>query len=181
MIQRGKVTGREIKKNRDGTKNVLLLQVEITDPDDIQTVEYMTPSGEDANPPNGSDVAIVSVGNAYKIAITADNGVEPVMAPGEKRLYSTSTSGDVAADLKFLTDGVAELNGNGDFAVRFLKLKEAFDQLKNDYNTHISNYNIHVHSNPEGGNTGVPTVTDSETEADMAFAKVENVKLSGAS
>jgi len=127
MIRTGIVTGREFKKNRDSGNDRLLLQVQITDADDVHTVEYMSPPGEDSNPPDGSKVLIIDVGRAYKVAIAADDNISPSMAGGEKKLYSTS-EGAIAAFINFLQSGSVEINGKNDFAVRYNELETGFNQ-----------------------------------------------------
>jgi hypothetical protein len=167
MINIGTVTGRSVGKNRDGGDDVLLLQVEISDPDDIQTVQLMTPSGEDDNPIDGSQVLILDIGTAFKAAITVQDGVTPSMATGEKKIYSVDSAGIIKAFINLLASGNIELNGNNDNAVRFNDLKTAFNELKTAFNAHL-------HSNPEGGNVG-PAVPQSA--ADIDPAKVNEVLL----
>lgn len=165
----GTVTGREFKENRDGTNLRLLLQVQVTDSDDVQTVEYMATSGEDSNPPNGSKVLIVGIGSAYKIAIAADDNIEPTMLEGEKKLYSIE-AGAIAAFINFLQSGIIELNGNADFAVRYNALETAFNQLQSDFDGHSHLYTP---------GTGTPTQTSGPpaSTADITAAKVDTVKV----
>jgi len=169
----GIIKSREIKKNKDGEQEKILLQVEISDPDDIQTVELMTTSGDDSNPPDESRVFIVDVGGAYKIAIAVDDLITPSMSPGEKNLYS-SENGTIKAFINLLKTGILELNGNTDYAVRYSKLNTAFNQLRNDFNLFLT----HVHSGGFGGGaTGPATPPFSPSTASIAAAKVEEVKL----
>ncbi len=165
----GQVIGREIKKNRDGSSDKLLLTVEITETDDIQTVELMRQAGEDTNPPDGSKVLILSVGDAWKIAVASDDGIVPSVNPGEKKLYSTN-SGAIQAFINLLADGTIEINGSTDFAVRFTALETAFNQLKSDLNSHV-----HSGVTAGGASTMMPTTPST---ADITPAKVEEVKLS---
>ena len=167
-VTTGIVTGREVQKNIDGTVEKLLLQVQITDPDDIQTVEQMTQSGEDTNPANGAKVVIVQNGVSYKMAIAVDDGIVPTMNPGEKKLYSIS-SGAIQAFINLLANGDIELNGNAKSAVSFAELKTAFDQLKSDFDTHI-----HSGVTTGAGVSGVPTAS---TTADIDPAEVDTVRL----
>lgn len=163
----GKVTGREFTTNRDGDVDKIMLQVEISDPDDIQTVELMSQSGEDTNPPDGSRIAILTIGESYKIAIASDDGIVPTMNPGEKKIYS-SDIGIIKAFINFLVDGTLELNGNADFAVRFSALETAFNQFKTDYNGH---------THATVASIGTPTIPIPITAADITPAKVDEVKL----
>lgn len=176
MIRTGIVTGREFKKNRDGENDRLLLQVQITDADDIHTVEYMSPSGEDSNPPDGAKVLIVDAGRAYKIAIAVDDNIQPSMQEGEKKLYSIS-DGDIAAFINFLQSGIVEINGNSDFAVRYNELEAGFNQLKSDFNSFVTTYNSHNHPTAPDGPVSSPSATGSSSAADISAAKVDEVKL----
>ncbi len=188
----GRITGRKIGKNRDGTKNVLLLQVEITAPEDIQTVELISQDGEDTNPVDNSRVVIIPIGQAYKIAIAVDDGIEPDAAqvPGEKKIYS-SDGGAIKAFIQWFKTGamiisgtllqilgstkieitapIIEVNGNADFAVRYTVLETAFQAFQSEFDAHI---HIGVLVGP--ANTGVPIVPSA---ADITPAKVTTVKL----
>lgn len=184
-MQTGRVIGREIKKNRDGTKTSLLLQVEISSPDDIQTVELISQDGEDTNPVDNSRVVIIPIGQAYKIAVAINDGIapDPTLLPGEKKVYS-SDGGVIKAFIQWLKTGalilsgtilqilgstsieltapIIEINGAADFAVAFNALKTQFDQF-------VSDYNNHTHTPGPGPN---PT-----TAADITPAKVASVKF----
>ena len=166
-VEVGVVTGSEIRKNRDGDVNKLLLQVRLSDIDDVQTVEFKSHAGDDTRPPNGSNVLVVSAGEAWKIAVASDDDVVPSMAVGEKKLYSTS-GGSIQAFINLKSDGTIEINGNTDFAVRFTALETAFNQLKSDYNSHT---HVSVTS------VGTPTIPVPQSTADMSGAKVDGVKL----
>lgn len=193
----GKVRGYEIKKNRDGEDNVLLLQVEGSDPDDIQTIEWYQASGRDSVPPINSLVAFIPAGRAWKIALGANDGIEPESEPGEEKIYS-SDSGVIKAFLKLFKTGLArieaaiieifssgdieitatgkteingstvDLNGDVDFAVRFSALQTAFNQFKADYDAHS-------HSGVTAGVAS--TGTTSPSTADITPAKVSTVRL----
>ncbi|MCP4745030.1 MAG: hypothetical protein GY874_02660 [Desulfobacteraceae bacterium] len=102
----GKVTGRRLAKNRDGDHAVRLLQAELSDPADVQSVELMSQTGEESNPPDGSTLCILSIGRAWKIAVACDDKIAPATAVGEKRIYSTDATGAaVAAQIHLKNDG----------------------------------------------------------------------------
>ena len=169
MIRIGTVTGRAVGKNRDGTEDVMLLQVEISDPDDVQTIQLMTPAGEDDNPITGSQVLILDIGNAFKAAITVDDGVAPFMDPGEKKLYSLDTSGVIKAFINLLASGNIELNGNDDNAVRFEALQTKMTALEAQLIAHV-----HPGVTSGGANTGVSATL---FDIDISAAKVDEVTL----
>ena len=169
MVKTGKITGRTITTNRDGTNQRVMLQVQMTNPDDIQTVEYVSLPGQDENPIDGSRVFILEVGDSYKIAIAVDDGVTPAMATGEKRLYSVSDAGDIQAFINLLKTGIIEVNGDADFAVRFDALQTKLTALEAQLIAHV-----HPGVIAGGASTGVSvTVFD----IDITTAKVDEVKL----
>ena len=169
MVKTGKITGRTITTNRDGTNQRVMLQVQMTNPDDIQTVEYVSLPGQDENPIDGSRVFIIEVGESYLIAIAVDDGVTPAMATGEKRAYSVSDAGDIQAFINLLKTGIIEINGDADFAVRFDALQSKLTALEAQLLAHF-----HPGVTTGGGNTGVSvTVFD----IDITAAKVDEVKL----
>ncbi len=90
----------------------------------------------------------------------------PLILGGEK-LYSIS-SGSIQAFINIKNDGIIEINGNSDFAVRFNALQTAFDQLKSDFN---------AHTHASVTSLGTPTVPIPQSTADITPAKVDEVKL----
>ena len=83
----GVITGRKISRNRDGDKNVLILQVEIIENEDVRTIEIF--SSADFNPANGTRVYICDVTDSYQIAVATSDGLTPEVEPGEIEIYST--------------------------------------------------------------------------------------------
>lgn len=161
-IQVGTVRGREIRKNRNGGADVLLLQVEVSDTDDVQTAELMTHAGDESSPVDGTTVLLVQLGPAWVVAVAADDLIPPDIAAGERRVYSQD-DGTRKAAIYWRTDGQLELNGTGDYAVRFSALETAFNQLKTDFNAHAGHFSGEV----------VPT----PSTADISSAKVDTVEL----
>ena len=169
MIRIGTVTGRKVGKNRDGTDDVLLLQVEITDPDDIQTVELMQPAGQKDYPIDDSQVVILDIGNAFKAAVAVQDGVTPSGSPGDKELYSLDSAGLIKAFINILASGNIELNGNNDNAVRFQALQDKLTALKAQ---------LEAHFHP-GVTVGAGSTSPSATvfDVDISASKVDEVQL----
>ena len=179
-MKTGVIVGIEKGTNRDAENNRLLLSVEISDPDDVQVVELILPFGLDVYPPVGSKVFLDDAGEAYKIAVAVDDGIDPNTEEGETIVYSVSEGVVVAqtyhknnGDIEIESIGggfvnlrkagaIVEVNGDSDFMVRFSALETAFNQLKSDHDTH-------KHS---GG--GSPPISSST--ADISGAKIVNVK-----
>ena len=101
----GIATGRETAKNRGVGPNVRLLQVQFTDETDVQTVQLVGQAGEESSPPNGSLIVAQAGGQAYKVAVGTDDGVEPVLEIGGKRIYSVDTNVEVIAEIRLDPDG----------------------------------------------------------------------------
>lgn len=160
MARTGIIRGREVRKNRDGTSERLMLQVQMSNPNDIQTVEYVSLPGQDENPIDGSTVYVIDIGESYKIGIGVNDGITPAMDTGEKRLYSLDAAGAIQAFIKMLKTGIIEVNGNGDFAIRFNALDTALQAMLTSLNADIVS----------AGGTGGTTL-------DISGAKVDEVKL----
>lgn len=172
----GRVTSAEVGQNRDNDTKSLLLEIQISDADDIQTGELFSQSGEDYNPPKDSRVVTLSLGNAFKVAIAVNDGTEPTTGEGERELYSVE-NGERKAKIRLQTDGVVMINDGSDFAVRFSELKAAYDELRDFVNDFITNtYNTHTQP-ISGGAAGVPAVPGIPTTATIDAAKVDSIKV----
>lgn len=138
MQQIGTITGQEIKTNRNGSIAVRLLQVQLSNESDIQTVQYFNPSGEDSAPVTGDKVQVFAIGPAFKFALaTEDQDNVASMSTGEKKLYSRDSGGAIAAFIEFLAGGNLYLNGSSYSAVRYEKLVTEFNELKAAFNSHV--------------------------------------------
>lgn len=111
MVSIGKVTGVEFATNRDSDHPVRMLQVEFTDGDDIQNVEWMGSGGADYAPPVGSFVLVVDISGANRYAIASDDGTTPDGEDGIWSIYSVQ-DGQKKATLQLDTDGNIKLNGD---------------------------------------------------------------------
>ena len=161
-IQTGIIKGRETGSNRDGGRDVLLLQVELTDPEDVQTIELMQGAGDQYNPPDGSKVLVISNGAAYKIAIAVDDLTALSIEIGERAIRAV-LDGEVKSSVHCKVDGNLVLNEGTDFAIQFTAMKVAFDQLKADHNAH--------------GHASFGTPPTALSTADMSGAKIDKVRI----
>lgn len=181
MIRTGKVLTSVIGANKDGDTNVRLLNVELTDSDDIQTIEYYDDGGCDYRPPDGAEVVVVDVTPSHRVAIAVDDLITPSVAKGEKLIYSVGSDGAEKAGYIYLKNGGnVELNGLGDHAVRYAELEIAFNELKGDLNAVIAALNSHEHITPAGNSTGKapPYVPLVDSTADVSGAKIDEVEVS---
>jgi hypothetical protein len=167
-----------VKKNRDGDKNVLMLNVEISEPEDIQSAESMRIAGIDSNPPVGSKGFVNEAGEAWKIVVAINDNVQPDTNPGEIEIYS-SASGNKLATLRFTADNKIVAQGGGDNAVRYSALESAFNQLKADFNSLVTAYNTHVHPGVTAGANSTATTlsTGGSSTADIGPSKIDDIEV----
>ena len=176
-MQIGKITGREIRTNRDGGEDVVLLQVEVSDSDDIQTVELHRGAGVDLNPPDDSIVVLLGAGPAWQIAVASNDNVTPEgLDEGAYQIYASDARAKTA-NVHCKPGGDTVLNNGTDYAVQYTELKSAFDALKDDLNKLIVLYNAHVHT---ALNTATVSLFTPPTgsAADMTGSKVASVRVS---
>lgn len=176
MVKHGVVKGREVKKNCEGKSEVLLLQTELLSSQDVQTVEVFYEAGNYVNPPNNAEVIVAEITPEWKIAIASRDSIPtPKIDPGERIIYS-SKNDEMKAFMKFCGDGSIEINDNDDNAVRYSKLENAFNTLKDDFNNFIKIFNLHTH--PISGTQTLVTATmGNKSTADITPAKIKNFKV----
>lgn len=174
-----------IAKYRGGSNYSLIVKSKANG-NPYQTKNAFGP-GIEINPANGERLVVTRIGgsDSYLLNIAGlSDKVAPGTNPGERRFFSVDNSGNLSAFIKLKNDGIAELNGNTDFAVKYLELETAFNQLKTDFNnsvTKVNNlvtvYNAHTH----GGAVPVPAAPATpaiQSTADISPAKSIIVKLS---
>jgi len=142
--------------------------------------------GDDSKPLPGDSVLLLDLETrGGKVAV---GYVDPKNASsvddGERHIYSRDADGNIKAFVRWLKTGILRLNGTGDFAVRFIALQTAFNQLKTDHDDLVTKHNTHVHITTAvvggGGGAGTisPTVTTgSPTTADIAPAKISEIEV----
>lgn len=170
MKELGTIKGNEIKVNRDSKETVRIANSEVTQAGDTQSIELITPSGEDFKPEKEDVVLIIPISTAYKMGIIVDDGVIPdsSLEEGEKEIYSKA-GGVKLAKIKLSKDSEIILNDGADFAVKFNELQTKLEALRIQLQTHV-----HPGVAPGGSSTG-PTPTPFDT--DISSAKVDKVKL----
>jgi len=115
---------------------------------DVQRVKESMPSGWDSAPIKGM-VAVYSENTqkAHPVILGYFN-VNQISEPGEARIYSLSSQGEVKAFIMLRTDGSQEFNGTGNYLSKFNELKAGFDQLRTEFNTHIHTGNLGAPTTP---------------------------------
>jgi hypothetical protein len=173
MIYTGKITGSSIEANIDSETNVRMLDVEVTDEKDVQGIEQVLFAGDDVGLVDGATAIILKVSEVFKIVIGIRDKIEPSMDDGERKIYSQAND-TIKAYTNYLKDGIQELNGDDDFITAFNEMKDAFDQLKSDFDGHTHPFNYNAGPTPASGNTSAIAVGST---ADMAGAKCSTLKV----
>lgn len=104
---------------------------------------------------------------------------------GEVCIFSKDSKGGISATIRHRNDGSLELNGDGDYAVKYTELKKSFDELQLQFNTLVTTFNAHVHPIPFAQALSAvttpsssPTVTPgSPSIANISTSKAPTVKL----
>jgi phage gp45-like len=181
MIRTGKVIGNTIGPNSGGDTDVRLLIVELSDGDDIQTVEYYDDGGRDYLPPDGAEVVVLDISPSHRVAVAVDDLQDSTVLKGELELYSLDAAGTTkAAKIKLDQAGVITVGDGTDFAVRFSVLEAEFNKLVGDLNALVGIYNGHTHVAPAGGgDTAAPVAPDLalDSEAEISGAKIDEIKV----
>lgn len=102
---------------------------------DVQSSYAITPFGVDASPIPGITAVYGTTGINGKTVILGYINTNQLAEAGEYRIFSVDASGALQTYQWLKADGTQEIGGNTDFMVRFSKLKESVDELKNDLNT----------------------------------------------
>lgn len=108
-MRTGIITGSSVVKHAQGGLPGRVLQVVITDMQDVQDVQTFQ-AGEEFSPTPGCTVSLAPAGNAYKLAAAVDDGITPLMEPGGKRIYSTDPDGAAeVAEVRLLPTGEVQV------------------------------------------------------------------------
>lgn len=184
MVNVGSVQDAAVEINRDAERPTRLLTTELTSPADVQTVELYGSPGEDTNPAPGTRIVVVAAGEAWKIAVAAQDQIEPTSEPGDKRLYSTGADGvAVQAEIMLYNDGRIEIS-NSNSSVRLdsdgaVDVEAASDLTINAPNVIITG-NLTVDqtltlTNTPGGSIDVNTHVHEHGSGPGTTAPMENV------
>jgi len=145
---------------------------------DTQTSFEVGPFGVDGAPLKDWIAVYAPTGEKGKTAIIGYINKNQQAAAGELRLYSLDDDGEEQIYIWLKKTGVIELGGTDDNAVRYSKLAEAFNELKEDFNTLVTTYNGHKHTGVTAGpgSTGTTPSAGVSSNADITPAKINEIK-----
>lgn len=137
---------------------------------DVQTPTQATPFGFDSNPIANMRAIYGPTATNGKPVIIGYINTENLAAEGEMRLFSTNANGVQKAYVWLKNNGIAEINGNGDYAVKYNALSLSFAAYDAQINANLAAIAAAITGL---GGTYVPTLVN----ADISTAKVDNVTL----
>lgn len=157
--------------------NWTLVKTQVSGRDDIQETPQAVPFGIDARPIEGIKAVYSATENTGEpILIGYFMEVAEVEA-GEIKTFSTNDSGAIQAFILHKKNGDLHLNGDADNAVRFSELKTAFDELKADFNNHLTNWNTFAAAYVPGtGGAPADATSSTSSTANIDPAKIDEIK-----
>lgn len=147
---------------------------------DTQTALQAGPYGVDANPIKDMIAVYAPTSEKGDTVVIGYINKNQVAEPGEYRIFSTNENGQVQASVHLKANGVIVITGQsieffGDekTLAKFQELKEGFDQLKEDLNNHIQNWNTFATAYTPGSSSSVGTPPTAQT-SDPSTASVDD-------
>lgn len=150
--------------------------------DDVREATEAAPFGVDGGPLKDMIAVYADTVDKGEPVIVGYLNAPQLAQAGELRLYSTDADGQQQFYAWLKGNGTLELGGDADNMVRYSKLEEAFNTLKDDFNAFIDRYNLHIHIAPSGGgptaapDTAPPKPALVHTTADISPAKIDEIK-----
>lgn len=144
---------------------------------DVQTPFQALPHGVDSNPVKDWLAVYSETTEKGKPVIIGYINPDQLAEVGGTRIYSTDSDGAVQFAIYLRADGTCEVGGDTDNMVRYSELETAFNTLRDDFNNFVNlTYNVHQHPTAATGPPSTPTVTGSQSNADITGAKIDEVK-----
>lgn len=139
----------------------------------IETSKASMPFGFEGNPTKNYIAILAETKSREEPVIIGylDPRALTNLGPGDSMQYATDDEGNKTATLKLRSNGIAEILGDSDNAVRYSKLEEAFKELNDKFNTFANSY---VPGGPS--NQGQP-ITIQPSNADITKSKIEEIKV----
>lgn len=144
---------------------------------DVLTSIEASPYGVDSNPVK--DMIAIYAETKTGSAIIGYMNVHQLAAVGEMRTYSTDADGVLKFYIWQKADGTCEIGGNTDNMVRFSKMAESVNELKNDLTTLKAAFNSWTPVPNDGGaalKTSAATWSGTSLQKDINAAKIGEIK-----
>lgn len=124
----GTVKSTSIDNNQDSKKKFIILEVEVSESDDIQDVQLVSLSGIKSRPETGERVFILDFGGGLKIGVAVEDNIETDKEEGERDLYSTE-NGERKASITLKKNGDVIFNDGSDYAALASKVDDFISRL----------------------------------------------------
>lgn len=171
MVNFTRIISSTIKAGRN------LAKFRLFGPDDVREKPIAAPYGVDGNPIPKMVGIYAKTGEDGKGVLLGFIQENALADPGELRLFATDQNGVEKCFIWLKNNGTIELNGSADNLVRYSKLKQGFDELRNDFNSLILDYNGHIHVTPSGNSSPI-AVPLSGSSASIITSKINELKTS---
>jgi hypothetical protein len=140
-----------------------------------QTSSQIAPHGIDSNPVQDMVALYARTEEKGKTVIIGYINKNVLAEVGETRIYSTDSDGELQTYIWLKNDGTMHIGGDADFMVRYNKLAEVIDEIKNDIGTLKQVFTNWV---PVANDGGAALKTGSGAWAGTAFTKnIEDAKI----
>jgi hypothetical protein len=147
---------------------------------DVRETAEILPYGLDSNPvkdTKGYFAETTTSGQSVVIGYVNTNQQADV---GEFRTFATDADGVEVFYTWMKADGTMEIGGDTDNMVRYSELESAYNELRDDLNSLVSDYNSHTHvvpQAPSGSTTSeTPIPTGSPSAGNITGAKIDEIK-----
>lgn len=138
---------------------------------DVNTGYEVSPFGFDGNPLSDMRAIFADTNRSGRRVIIGYINKNQLAQPGESRLFSVDSNGNLKTFIWLKNDGSIELGGTNDNLVRFSKLEEAFNELQGKFNTFAQAY---TPGSP--ASVGTPPFIE-QSNSDISEAKIDNLKI----
>lgn len=133
----GTVVGREIIENRDSENESRMLSVELSEANDVQSIEHINQNGEQTNPLDDTTVLVLELNPSWKLAIAINDlvDIDENLDPGEKKIYAVDSSNNIVSSIYLRNTGIVEIGGGDQFVALANKVKTALDFINNVFSS----------------------------------------------
>lgn len=136
---------------------------------DTQTGFQSTPYGIDSNPIKGMRAIYSTTAQKGKTVIVGYINVDQLADPGELRLFSTDTNGELKFSIWLKADGTCEVGGNSDNLVRYIPLDQGLQNFKTEIQQELVKIATGIAS--AGG-----SYTPGTLSVDISASKIDEIK-----
>lgn len=148
---------------------------------DVQTPEEIAPFGTDANPIKDMVAIYSSTTESDSKFIVGYINKNQLAQPGEHRIYSLDSSGNLKAFIWLKNDGKIQLNGSADNAIRYGNTADTINELQDDIKSLKQAFTNWV-TVPNDGGAALKAISatwaGTALQKDITLSKIDNILTS---